>query len=79
MKTAISIPDPLFARADKLAREFHISRSELYARAIERFVATYDEAATRSALAEVYGTEDSSLPEPLMAAQAEVLSEWEEG
>lgn len=77
MKTAISIPDRLFDRADELARRFRISRSELYARAVERFVDAHDDAATRAALDEVYVRETSALPQGAVAAQAAVASEWE--
>lgn len=38
MKTAISIPDDLFAEADRLARELGTSRSQLYSRAIREFI-----------------------------------------
>lgn len=38
MKTAISLPDPLFAEAERVADRLGMSRSELYARAIARFV-----------------------------------------
>jgi metal-responsive CopG/Arc/MetJ family transcriptional regulator len=38
LKTAISIPDNLFEAADKVARRLGISRSELYQRAIARFL-----------------------------------------
>ena len=38
MKTAVSLPDPLFEEAERVAARFGLSRSELYARAIARFV-----------------------------------------
>lgn len=38
MKTAISIPDDLFAEADRLAHELGTSRSQLYSRAIREFI-----------------------------------------
>ena len=38
MKTAVSIPDPIFKTADQLAKELGISRSELYARALEELI-----------------------------------------
>jgi metal-responsive CopG/Arc/MetJ family transcriptional regulator len=41
MKTAISIPDALFAEADALARKLGTSRSELYSRAVRDYVAQY--------------------------------------
>ena len=78
MKTAVSIPDALFARADALAHRFQISRSELYARALEEFVEDQDEAAMRAALDDVYASESSALPPGALAAQAAVASEWED-
>jgi metal-responsive CopG/Arc/MetJ family transcriptional regulator len=38
MKTAISIPDQVFKSAEVLASRLGISRSELYAKAIEAYV-----------------------------------------
>jgi metal-responsive CopG/Arc/MetJ family transcriptional regulator len=38
MKTAVSIPDSIFETADQLAKELGISRSELYARALEDLI-----------------------------------------
>jgi predicted transcriptional regulator len=41
MKTAISLPDPLFDKAERLARTLDLSRSELYRRAIEEYLARH--------------------------------------
>lgn len=41
MKTAISIPDDLFADAERLARELGQSRSQLYSRAVREYVARH--------------------------------------
>jgi predicted transcriptional regulator len=38
VKTAISVPDETFARATQAARVLRISRSELFSRAVERFL-----------------------------------------
>lgn len=38
MKTAISISDTTFERAERRARELGVSRSELYSRAMERML-----------------------------------------
>lgn len=35
VKTAVSIRDDTFAAAEQLAQELHLSRSELYSRALE--------------------------------------------
>ena len=39
MKIAVSIPDPVFAEAEALAKRMKLSRSKLYARALDAFVA----------------------------------------
>ena len=41
MKTAISIPDDVFADAERLARTLNESRSQLYSRAVKEFVARH--------------------------------------
>jgi predicted transcriptional regulator len=43
MKTAVSIPDDVFADAERLASRLQTSRSQLYARAIAEFVARHDD------------------------------------
>ena len=78
MKTAISIPDPVFRAADRLARRLHMSRSRLYAVAVERFVQANDDAAITAKLNEVYATESSALDPVLQSIQARSISknEW---
>jgi metal-responsive CopG/Arc/MetJ family transcriptional regulator len=41
MKVAVSIPDEVFAEAEKLAARLHTSRSDVYARALDAFVAEH--------------------------------------
>jgi metal-responsive CopG/Arc/MetJ family transcriptional regulator len=41
VKTAISIPESLFQEADLLARQMEISRSELFAKAVQSFIECY--------------------------------------
>ncbi|HTO13037.1 MAG TPA: hypothetical protein VMQ51_15790 [Candidatus Binatia bacterium] len=41
MKTAISIPDEVFAQAERLARRLKKSRSELYSHALREYVARH--------------------------------------
>ncbi|MGC4092900.1 MAG: hypothetical protein QM756_34445 [Polyangiaceae bacterium] len=38
MKTAISLPDDVFEEAERLASRLKVSRSELYAKALQEFV-----------------------------------------
>jgi metal-responsive CopG/Arc/MetJ family transcriptional regulator len=41
MKTAVSIPDDVFDEAERLAAELRTSRSRLYSRALQEFVARH--------------------------------------
>ena len=41
MKVAVSIPDPIFAEAEALAKQFKTSRSEIYQRALSEFIARH--------------------------------------
>jgi len=70
MRTAISIPDPLFKAADKLAHRLKLSRSGLYATAVERFIQHHDDAAVTAKLNEVLATESSTLDPDLQSIQA---------
>ena len=78
MKTAISVPDDLFARADELARRTGVSRSEIYVLALREYVIARDSEHVLRALNLVDSTQGSSIDEDLMQAQVEILSEWEE-
>lgn len=71
MKTAISIPDSDFEEAERLAKRLHVSRSQLYRRAIADFVARHAEAHVTEKLNEIYAeAADSALDEAWHRAQA---------
>ena len=75
MKTAISLPDPLFEAAEQLARELGKSRSQLYAEALREYLEKRrDEDITRR-LNEIYDAEPelAELDPVLDALQLEVL------
>lgn len=78
MKTAISIPDPIFEEAEGLAKRLGMSRSELYATAVAQFVDTYREEAILAALNEVYAENDSAVDPVLNQLQWLALphEEW---
>ena len=42
MKTAVSIPDDIFERAERLAQREHRTRSQVYAAALDEYVARHD-------------------------------------
>jgi len=80
MKTAISIPDRLFADAEALASHLGISRSELYQLAVAAYLAREGQQAITDALNTVYGEdpEASRLDPAWLAAQSASLEheEW---
>jgi metal-responsive CopG/Arc/MetJ family transcriptional regulator len=69
MKTAVSLPDPLFEEADRLARQLGKSRSQLYADALRQYLERYrDENVTRR-LNEIYDAEPELAElDPVLAA-----------
>ncbi len=69
MKTAISVPDPVFKKADKLAKKLRMSRSQLYSRAVEEFVARNLDDAISASYDRLAAEVDTSLP-PDMAENA---------
>jgi metal-responsive CopG/Arc/MetJ family transcriptional regulator len=73
MKTAISIPDPLFQEAEQFAQENGLSRSELYARALQVYLAHHRPQAITQALNEIYDQEDSRIEPGFLAAQVTLL------
>lgn len=79
MKTAVSIPDRIFRSAEKLAARWGISRSELYAKALDALLEKHHDEAITSRLNEVYGPgrEDSSLDPAIAALQQRSLSRQE--
>ncbi len=54
MKTAISIPEPIFKTADRLAKRLGMSRSELYVRAISNYVEEHSGQKVTELLNQVY-------------------------
>jgi metal-responsive CopG/Arc/MetJ family transcriptional regulator len=69
MKTAISIPEPLFERAEALAHQLGISRSELYATALAVYIEAHEDEHITEQLNRFYEVEDSSLDEVLAKMQ----------
>jgi predicted transcriptional regulator len=63
MKTAISIPDDVFAKADHLAKRQKKSRSRLYADAVAQYVARHDEDAITEAINRVCDDPAAADPE----------------
>ena len=78
MKTAISIPDDIFAEADALARALMTSRSDLYTRAVREYIARHAEDEVTAQLDRVCTDAGASGDAFVEAAASHVLrrSQW---
>jgi predicted transcriptional regulator len=82
MKTAVSIPDELFCRAERLASKMKLTRSGLFSAALDEYVARHadDEVteAMNAALAEIGEDDDPTLKPFLREAARRTLerTEW---
>jgi predicted transcriptional regulator len=73
MKVAISVPDPIFDAAERLAEQLKMPRSQLYAEALAAYLGTRGAAAVTEQLNAVYAREPSSVDRLLSEAQARTL------
>lgn len=73
MKTAVSVPDDIFKRADRLARRQRKSRSRLYSDAVTEYVARHDPDWITERLNDVAERVDTSLDPFVAASTYEVL------
>jgi metal-responsive CopG/Arc/MetJ family transcriptional regulator len=69
MKTAVSMPDDLFRRAEAAARRLRVSRSELYAKAIAEFLQGQQGNAITERLNEVYSRNPAKVEPGLHRAE----------
>jgi len=78
MKTAISLPDALFAAVDALARKRGIPRSRLVAEALAEYVARHRHSRVTEQLDAVYGAEPATVEKAVARAQRRVIkrSDW---
>jgi metal-responsive CopG/Arc/MetJ family transcriptional regulator len=73
MKTAVSIPDPIFHAAESLAKRLSLSRSELFSRALEAYLEAHKHDNVREALDVIYSQESSGLDKTLAHLQGASL------
>ena len=69
VKTAVSMPDELFERAEAAARRLRVSRSELYAKAIAEFLKKQDGHAITDRLNDAYAGHPAKLDSSLQHSQ----------
>jgi metal-responsive CopG/Arc/MetJ family transcriptional regulator len=60
MKTAISLPDDVFKKAERLAKRLKLSRSELYRKALAEYMRQHAQERLTERLDEVYAREPSA-------------------
>ena len=77
VKTAISIPEPLFHRAEAVAQSLQISRSQLIARAVDEFVRRYESRRLLESLNRAY--DDSPSADEREQMQSMRQKQWELG
>jgi metal-responsive CopG/Arc/MetJ family transcriptional regulator len=78
MKTAISIPDPVFEAAEEFARRLGMSRSQLYTKAVKKYLEEHKNERVTTRLNEIYSREPSGLDHVTQALQYSSLAkdEW---
>jgi len=78
MKTAISVPEPIFRRAERLAHRLKKSRSQLYSEAVAEYVARRDPEAVTETMNAVCADVDTAPDALLREAARRVLAgtEW---
>ncbi|HSF33786.1 MAG TPA: ribbon-helix-helix protein, CopG family [Candidatus Tectomicrobia bacterium] len=69
MKTAVSIPDPVFHAAESLAKRLGMSRSELFSRALEAYLEAHKHDRVRETLDAIYSQDASHLDATLAHMQ----------
>lgn len=78
MKTAVSVSDELFERAERFAKAARVSRSRLYADALVAYLNEKEAEDVTNTLNEVYSEESSSVDSTLfdMAITSLAKDEW---
>lgn len=74
MKVAVSVPDPIFNAAERMAKERKVPRSHIVAEALQEYVTRHGPQAVTAKLNEVYVEQDSTLDAALAKAQSATLN-----
>ena len=79
MKTAISIDEDLFRKAEKLSSKLQVSRSQLFAQALEYLLERSESLEIIQKLNEVYGQKPEaaeSLPKAAKKRMKSIVGKW---
>lgn len=74
MKVAVSVPDPIFEAAERLAKQRNMPRSQIFAEALAAYVEAHDSESITSQLNEIYAKEPSFVESGLAKAQSQSIS-----
>jgi len=79
MKTAISIPDPIFHAAEGLAHRLGIPRSQLYSQAVAEYMESHRNHHVTETINAIYEQEASTLDSALSTMQSQSIPKdgWE--
>jgi metal-responsive CopG/Arc/MetJ family transcriptional regulator len=74
MKIAISVPDPIFEAAERLAKQRSVPRSRIFSEALEAYLEVQGPDAITAKLNQVYAQKSSELNPDLEKAQFNTLN-----
>ena len=77
MKTAISIPDDLYKKAEKAAKKLGLSRSSIYSLAVQEYLKRLDPSHITEQLDAVYSQESFSIDKEIVKAQFQSIKREE--
>ena len=75
LKTAISIPENIFIKAEETARNLGMNRSRLFTAAISEFIEKHREGEVTTKLNELYAEESSRIDPTLTGMQVTSLAQ----
>lgn len=79
MKTAVSIPDPIFDDAEQLAIRLGLSRSALYTRALVEYLQDHTDLEITGRLNRLYDDEPSGIDPRLIRIQTQAVRQRRRG
>lgn len=74
MKVAVSLPDPVFDAAERLAKQRRVPRSQIFSEALQEYLANHSGPSVTAKLNAVYDVEKSTVDPELSSAQFASLS-----
>jgi metal-responsive CopG/Arc/MetJ family transcriptional regulator len=73
MKTAISIPDPIFQAAENMAKRLGMSRSELFTVAMSKYMKEHKYQNVTESLNKIYSQDIEDIDKELVSMQLKLL------